>query len=161
MWAYDAGLTKYASNNVLGVQFAQREWDICKALNKKPPRMEEILPHGFRSKASLFRQVLRKPELQLVERANLRLKIRNYIRFLQTFQQRPQRRCISSLLAVSLCSVANESLDTFLGEAFNFYSALPHPLVEGSNEMDFLGDTTLRTPPVATKISNSGTSRIH
>jgi len=156
MRAYDPGLTKYASNNVLSVQFAQRDWAIRKALNKKPPRVEEILPHGFRSKASLFRQVLRKPELQLVERAHLRLKIRNYIRFLQTFQQRPQRRCISSLLAVSLCSVANESLDTFLGEAFHFYSTLPHPLVEGSNEVDFVGDTLFGISSVGKRISEVG-----
>jgi hypothetical protein len=156
MRAYDPGLTKYASNDVLSVQFAQSEWAIRKALNKKPPRVEEILPHGFRSKASLFRQVLRKPELQLVERAHLRLKIRNYIRFLQAFQQRPQRRCISSLLAVSLCSVANESLDTFLGEAFHFYSTLAHPLVEGSNEVDFIGDTLFGISSVGKRISEVG-----
>jgi hypothetical protein len=63
MWAYDPGLTKYASHNVLGIQFAQREWAICKALNKKPPCVEEILPHGFRSKTSLLLQVMRESEL--------------------------------------------------------------------------------------------------
>src|SRR5271166_5275505 len=88
--------------------------------------VEEILPHGFRSKTSLLRQVLREPELQLVEWAHRRLQMRNYVRFLQTFQQRPQRGRIPSLLAVSLCSVANESLDTFFGEAFHFYLALSH-----------------------------------
>jgi hypothetical protein len=118
--------------------------------------VEEILPHGFRPKASLFRQVLRKPELQLVECAHLRLKIRNNIRFLQTFEQRPQRRCISSLLAVSLCSVANESLDAFLGEAFHFYLAQPHPLVEGSNEVDFVGDTLFGISSVDERISEVG-----
>jgi hypothetical protein len=156
MRAYDPGLTKYASNNVLSVQFAQREWAIRKALNKKPPRVEEILPHGFRSKASLFRQVLRKPELQLVERAHLRLNTRNYFRFLQMLQQRSQRGRISSLLAVSLCSVANESLDTFLGEAFHFYSTLPHPLVEGSNEVNFVGDTLFGISSVGKRISEVG-----
>jgi hypothetical protein len=156
MRAYDPGLTKYASNNVLGVQFAQREWAICEALNKKPPRVEEILSHGFRSKASLFRQVLRKSELQLVERAHLRLKIRNYIRLLQTFQQRPQRRCISSLLAVSLCSVANESLDMFFGEAFHFYLVLPHPLVERSHKAEFVGDTLFGISSVGKRISEVG-----
>jgi hypothetical protein len=160
MRAYDPGLTKYASNNVLGAQFAQREWAICKALNKKTPRVEEILPHGFRSKASVFRQVLRKPELQLVECAHLRLKIRNYIRFLQTFQQRPQRRCISSRLAVSLCSVANESLDTFLGEAFHFYLAQPHPLVEDPNEVEFVRYTLVGISSLSKRVHEFGNVRI-
>jgi hypothetical protein len=141
MGAYRLGLTKYASNNVLGIQFPQREWAICKALNKKPPRMEEILPHGFRSKTSLFRQVFRELELQIVDLAHLWLNTRKHVRFLQLSQQRPQRGRISSLLAVSLCSVANEFLDTLLGEASHFYLALPHPLVECSNEAEFVGNT--------------------
>jgi hypothetical protein len=118
--------------------------------------VEEILPHGFRSKTSLLRQVLREPELQLVEWGHRRLQMRNYVRFLQTFQQRPQRGSIPSLLAVSLCSVANESLDTFFGEAFHFYLALPHPLVEGSNEVDFVGDTSLGISSVGKRIGKVG-----
>jgi hypothetical protein len=156
MWAYGPGLTKYASNNVLGVQFAQRERAICKALNKKPSRVEKILPYRFRSKTSLLRQVLREPELQLVEWAHRRLQMRNYVRFLQTFQQRPQRGHIPSLLAVSLCSVANESLDTFFGEAFHFYLALPHPLVERSHKAEFVGDTLFGISSVGKRISEVG-----
>jgi len=122
--------------------------------------VEEILPHGFRSKTSLLRQVLREPELQLVERAHPRLQMRNYVRFLQTFQQRPQRGRIPSLLAVSLCSVANESLDTFFGEAFHFYLALPHPLVEGSNEVNFVGDTLVGISSLSKRAHEFGNVRI-
>ena len=118
--------------------------------------MEEILPHGFRSKTSLLRQILREPELQPVERAHPRLQMRNYVRFLQTFQQRPQRGRIPSLLAVSLCSVANESLDTFFGEAFHFYLALPHPLVERSHEAEFVGDTGFGISSVGKRIGEVG-----
>jgi len=122
--------------------------------------VEEILPHGFRSKTSLLRQVLREPELQLVEWAHRRLQMRNYVRFLQTFQQRPQRGRIPSLLAVSLCSVANESLDTFFGEAFHFYLALPHPLVEGSNEVNFVGDTLVGISSLSKRAHEFGNVRI-
>jgi hypothetical protein len=38
---------------------------------------------------------------------------------------------------IALCSVANESLDTFFGEAFQFYLALPHPPVERSHKPEF------------------------
>lgn len=118
--------------------------------------MEEILPHGFRSKTSLLREVLREPELQLVEWAHRRLQMRNYVRFLQTFQQRPQRGRIPSLLAVSLCSVANESLDTFFGEAFHFYLALSHPLVERLHKAEFVGDTLFGISSVGKRISEVG-----
>ena len=118
--------------------------------------MEEILPNGFRSKASLFRQVLRELELQMVERAYLWLNKRNYVRFLQMFQQGPQRRCISSLFAVSLCSMANEFLDAFFGEAFQFYLALPHPLVEYSNEVDFVGDTLIGISSLSKRVGEVG-----
>jgi len=156
MWTYDPGLTKYASNNVLGVQFAQREWAICKALKKEPSCVEEILLHGFRPKTSLLRQVLREPQLQMVEWTHPRLKIRNYFRFLQMFQQGPQRGCISSLLAVSLCSMANEFLDTFFGEAFDFYLALLHPLVERAHKAEFVGDTLFGISSVGKRISEVG-----
>jgi len=89
MRAYGPGLTKYASNNVLGIQFAQREWAICKAFKKEPSCVEEILPHGFRSKTSLLRQVLREPELEMVKRTHLWLNRGNYVRFLQMYLQRP------------------------------------------------------------------------
>jgi hypothetical protein len=156
MWAYGSGLTKYASNNVLGVQFSQREWAICKALKKEPSCVEEILPHGFRPKTSLPRQILREPELLLVERAHRQLQMRNYVRFLQMSQQRPQRGRIPPLLAVSLCSVANESLDTFFREAFDFYLALPHPLVERSHKAEFVGDTLFGISSVGKRISEVG-----
>jgi hypothetical protein len=114
--------------------------------------MEEILPHGFRSKASLLNQVLREPELQLIERAHLRFRTRNHVRFLQILQQRPQRGRIPSLLAVSLCSVADEFLDTLFGEAFNFYLALPHPPVERSHKAEFVGDTSFAISSVGKRI---------
>jgi hypothetical protein len=160
MWAYCLGLAKYAANKVLGVQFAQTEWAICKALKKKPSCVEEILPHGFRSKTSLLCQVLREPELQLIERTHLWFKTRNYFRFLQTLQQRPQRGRIPSLLAVSLCSVVNEFFDTLFGEAFHFYSALPHPLVERSHKAEFVGDTLFGISSVGKRVCESGNVRI-
>ena len=92
----------------------------------------------------------------LVERAHRRLQMRNYVHFLQTFQQRPQRGRIPSLLAVSLCSVANESLDTFFAEAFHFDLALPHPLVERSHKAEFVGDTLFGISSVGKRISEVG-----
>jgi hypothetical protein len=92
----------------------------------------------------------------VVERTHLRLKVRNYVRFLQVFEQRPQRGCISPLLAVSLCSVANESLDTFFGEAFHFYLAFPHPLVERLHKAEFVGDTLFGISSVGKRISEVG-----
>jgi hypothetical protein len=52
--------------------------------------------------------------------------------------------------------VANEFLDTLLGEAFHFYLAQPHPLVEGSNEVDFVGDTLFGISSVDERISEVG-----
>jgi hypothetical protein len=122
--------------------------------------MEEILPHGFRPKTSLFRQVLRELELQMVNCAHLWLNRRNYVRFLQLPQQRPQCGRIPSLLAVSLCSVANKSSDAFLGKAFQFYLALPHPLVEYSNEVDFVGDTLIGISSLSKRVCEFGNVRI-
>src|SRR6516225_1926811 len=119
-----------------------------------------MLPHGFRPKTSLFCQVLRELELQMVNRAHLWLNRRNYVRFLQLSQQRPQCGRIPTLLAVSLCSVANKSLDAFLGEAFQFYMALPHPLVEYSNEVNFVGDTLMGIASLSKRVRESGNVRI-
>jgi len=92
----------------------------------------------------------------VVERTHLRLKVRNYVRFLQVFEQRPQRGCISPLLAVSLCSVANEFLDARVGVAFLFYLVLPHPLVERSHEAEFVGDAGFGISSVGKRIGEVG-----
>jgi hypothetical protein len=132
MWAYDPGLTKYASNNVLGVQFTQRVWAICNALEKEPSCVEEILPHGFRSKTSLLRQVLRKPKLQFVQGTRLILGNGrpNYRGLPQMFQQGPQSSVITSPLAIVLPSVPKELPDSLLAEFSYCHPALSHPLVE-------------------------------
>jgi hypothetical protein len=52
--------------------------------------------------------------------------------------------------------VANEFLDTLFGEAFHFYLALPHPLVERSHKAEFVGDTLFGISSVGKRISEVG-----
>jgi hypothetical protein len=57
---------------------------------------------------------------------------------------------------IALCSVANESLDTFFGEAFHFYLVLPHPPVERSHKAEFVGIHSLKYPRLASESVKSG-----
>ena len=138
MWANGSGLTKYASDNVLSIQFAQmrvRHFQSAQTRNRRV--WKRYCSTRCRSKASLLRQVLREAGLQLVQGTHRRLgNGRPNYRWLPANVSAKTAEWRYLLAACCIGFLGNEGiLDTFLAEVFHCHLALSHPLVEISNRV--------------------------